>query len=511
MLNRMRAMIALVLLLLIVSGCTLLPTTERSRTPPQGQGGPTPTPIPTPIVPTKPIYEVKQGEVIKIIQFSGRIAPVVEEELFFRSAGRVRTIYVERNDIVTTGQVLADLEIDDLERELASTRLELERAQQQQAEAQQNHNDQLSRANLRLTMANANLSDAARDQVFALARAKINLSVKELQLERQRNRDLSPRRLLAEADLQDAEITLRRAQSEYDEVAFSDSVGASSQAAALQRATIEFARAQANYELAIQDLSNQGVDLQLVEQDVAMSQLELEKLETSGPNLDLEQAVTLAQLEVDILNRGIDPIFANNVQRAKLNVEKLEAAIADAQIVAPFEGEIVTLSLTAGRDVTKYKPVVIVADFAELEVSANPLDSQLRDMTEEMPVTISLSNQPGQFYPGIIRRLPYPYGGGGRSQGVENEDTSTRISLEASPRDLGLDDGDLVRIEAVLERKADVLWLPPQAVRTFDGRRFVVIQDGDAQRRVDVKVGIESEDRVEIEDGVTLGQVIVGP
>lgn len=511
MLKRTGTFLVLVLLLMIAAGCTLLPTTERERTPPQGQGGPTPTPIPTPIVPTKPIYEVKQGEVVNIIQFSGRIAPVIEEELFFRAAGRVRNVYVERNDIVQPGQVLADLEIDNLERDLVSNQLDLERAQQQLAEAEQTHQDQLSRATLRLIKAEAELANAARDQVFDLARSTISMQLKELQLTKARNRDLSPRRIVAEANLQEAEIALRRAQSEYDKIAFSDSVGASSQAANLQRATLDYAKAQAEYDLAVQDINNQGVDMQLMEQELAMSRLDLEKLETSGPDLDLEQAVTLAQLEVDILERGIDPIYANNVERALLNVQKIEAAIAESQIVAPFEGEVVTISLTPGRDVTKYKPVIIVANFDELEISANPLDSQLREMTEGMEVTISLSNQPGQLYGGSIRQLPYPYGGGGRSEGLENEDTSTRISLEQEIDELGLSDGDLVRIEAVLERKADVLWLPPQAVRTFDGRRFVVVQDGEAQRRVDVKVGIESEDRIEIEEGLSLGQVIVGP
>jgi multidrug efflux pump subunit AcrA (membrane-fusion protein) len=70
--------------------------------------------------------------------------------------------------------------------------------------------------------------------------------------------------------------------------------------------------------------------------------------------------------------------------------------------------------------------------------------------------------------------------------------------------------GDLQRVTVVLERKDNVLWLPPQAIRTFEGRKFVVVQEGDAQLRVDVKVGIESEDRVEIEEGLTDGQIVVG-
>ena len=70
--------------------------------------------------------------------------------------------------------------------------------------------------------------------------------------------------------------------------------------------------------------------------------------------------------------------------------------------------------------------------------------------------------------------------------------------------------GDLVRVQAELERKDDVLWLPPQALRIFDGRRFAVVQDGDVQRRVDVKVGIQTADRVEIEEGLEEGQTVVG-
>ena len=50
-----------------------------------------------------------------------------------------------------------------------------------------------------------------------------------------------------------------------------------------------------------------------------------------------------------------------------------------------------------------------------------------------------------------------------------------------------------------------------KAVRNFQGRNFVVIQGGDTQRRVDVQLGIQSDNRVEILEGVTEGDVVVGP
>ena len=70
--------------------------------------------------------------------------------------------------------------------------------------------------------------------------------------------------------------------------------------------------------------------------------------------------------------------------------------------------------------------------------------------------------------------------------------------------------GDLVKTIVTVTKKDDALWLPPQAIRTFEGRKFVVIKEGAGQRRVDVKTGIESQDRVEILDGLTAGQQVLG-
>jgi multidrug efflux pump subunit AcrA (membrane-fusion protein) len=68
----------------------------------------------------------------------------------------------------------------------------------------------------------------------------------------------------------------------------------------------------------------------------------------------------------------------------------------------------------------------------------------------------------------------------------------------------------VAKIRIVLESKQDALWLPPEAVRSFEGRRFVVVREGERERRVTVTVGIETEDRAEITEGVEEGDVIVG-
>jgi multidrug efflux pump subunit AcrA (membrane-fusion protein) len=125
-----------------------------------------------------------------------------------------------------------------------------------------------------------------------------------------------------------------------------------------------------------------------------------------------------------------------------------------------------------------------------------------------MPVTAEFVSNPGEPIEGFIRRLPYLAGG---SADVEDDDQTTRITLDVSLDELGAEVGDLMRITLIIEQKEDVLWLPPQAIRTFEGRRFVVVQEEDYQQRVDVKLGIEGEDRIEILEGLEEGQIVVSP
>jgi multidrug efflux pump subunit AcrA (membrane-fusion protein) len=89
-----------------------------------------------------------------------------------------------------------------------------------------------------------------------------------------------------------------------------------------------------------------------------------------------------------------------------------------------------------------------------------------------------------------------------------DDDKAVHVALKDKNVELEL--GELATVMITLEQKNDALWLPLAAIRTFQGRDFVVIQDGSSQRRVDVKLGIKGEDRVEVLDGVQEGQVVVG-
>ena len=221
--------------------------------------------------------------------------------------------------------------------------------------------------------------------------------------------------------------------------------------------------------------------------------------------------VERAQLELANVSTAVDPLLVNNVAQAELALERINKRVADSQIIAPFDGMILSLSLSVGRGVEEFRPVVVLADPDDLEVSADLISNQLSDLVEEMPVSVLLLGRPGDPVTGFIRKLPYPYGSGGSGTTVEELDKSTRIALHTPAAEADMRLGDLVRVSAELERKESVLWLPPQAIRVFDGRRFVVKSMDGRDQRVDVKIGIETIDRVEIVEGLELNDVVIGP
>lgn len=484
---------ALVLTVVMLSSCTTGGTGTTSS-------GPTPTPIPPPAVIEKPTYTVKRGEVVKSISFTGRVSPVVEETLYFRTSGYVKRVYVERNDVVEAGTVLAELENDDLLKQLAQAQIELETSQLDLAKAQANQQYTVDEANISLNIMRLQLAKLQQ----SLTSAETAVKLAEAALKDAQDGPDAIELEIARRQLGQAKNDLWAAQMRRDSACGqSEGVDCDSAQADVQRAEdavrikeLELQQLQegpkgtallalqADYESAVESRDALKLDIQIQQQDIALKEMEMAKIAAE-----------------------VDPQLTMAVERNQLAVERLQAQVADTQVISPIAGKVTSVSAYEGRQVEAYKEVFVVSDESEFEITAEPLSTQLQQLQEGMEATVVLSAYPGKEIPAKITQLPYPYGGGG-GKTLEEADKMTHLSFE--PGDLALNAGDLVKVNVVIERKDDALWLPPAAIRTFSGRTFVVVQSGDTQQRVDVTIGIESTDRVEIKEGLEEGQIVVG-
>lgn len=430
-------------------------------------GGPsqeeaTPTPIPTAIVPSKPTYTVQRGHIAEQVKFTGRIAPVEEEQLYFKTDGRVAEVSVKQGDQVEQADLLAELEISDLLNQLAQAKVSLETAQLRLKTAQESTEEQRTRL-------------------------EIELQIARLRLAQAQAQDPEPGLDIAAANRDKAAAIVRQAQTAYDIRAGQPGVGGSSQALNLEQATLNYEIAKAQYEQSLQAKEAHEYNVQILEQNVRLAELNMEKA-----------------------GGEVDSVLTQDVAKAQLVVDRLEAQVADARLVAPFDGEVTMVGAYAGRTVTAYRPVISVAAPGALEISADLTSDTMSKLSVGQMCSITIVNYPAKEFHGTIRRLPYPYGTGGSvTASAVEEDRSTRVSIDDA--DVTLEKGALVRVTATLQEKDDVLWLPPEAIRTFQGKDFVLVLEGEGQQRVPVKLGIKGEDRVEILSGLEEGQMVVGP
>jgi len=445
-------------------------------------------PLPTPVAVEKPTYTVQRGTVIKTLEFTGRVSPVTEQELFFKTAGYVRAVYVARGDDVQAGDLLAELEIGDLE-------------------------NQLAQAQVALQTAETNLTQAQQEIADALAEAEIALEKSKIRLEQAQVQDVNSAVTIARIGLEQATATLADAQKAYDQAWDS----ARDWELYMTEPTFPYPGAPVATGPPLSEQLKSERDF--TERNLATSQSSLEISQAgynqaisakNAHNYDVQtyqQDLALAELQVEQLERRVDPLLELNVEKARLDIQRLEDQMEEAQLVASFDGQVLSLNVKAGSYAEAFKVALILGDPADLEITADLGADDLSAMSVGQPATIRLRSRPESDLNGYVRQLPYPYSGG--SAGADDDDTVTRIALDDSTVELEL--GELATVVIVLEQKDDVLWLPPAALRTYQGRDFVVIQDGDVQRMVDVRMGIKSEERVEILEGVEEGQIVVGP
>ena len=210
----------------------------------------------------------------------------------------------------------------------------------------------------------------------------------------------------------------------------------------------------------------------------------------------------LAQVAIDELTEGVDPQLRFDVTRAQKRVDEIRETIAKAELRAPMSGRVIFFSPDPGESMIAFEPIAIVADISLLEIIDEMNPDDLAELTEGMPVTIQRAAIPGEVYVGTIASLPAPYGLG--------TDDFVHVEFETQPPE-EFKVGDRMSYTVTIEERRDVLWLPSSAIRQFSGRDFIVVQHEGIGQRVDVRLGLEGEGRVEILEGVEENQTVIGP
>jgi len=506
---------------------------------------PTPTPLPPDPALERPTYTVKRDSIDQVLTVNGRVTPVDLTRLSFKRDGRVNTVGFARGDTVKQGDLLAELQqeeqLDELREAqdgLVQARRDLENAQKEQAKkidqaqlALDNANEDLARVlpggeddpirNAQQELADAQREAKAAGDSGSEAKTEAEYSVlkagealQDSQKAREKafwNNDWAhkygtdPTNPYSIDPTTGKKIPNRLTDEEVD--AFADALIDADRALREAERAVEQAKRAAG-----QAHEDEIVKNDQASQKIQELQRKLDSMISGKGNKDLIEAqrkVKDAELALEEAQAGSYNTQQKAVEDAQRRLDKAQKKVEDGRIIASQNGELLAISISEGDNVTAFDPLIEIADPSQLEVASELGAEQMRRLAEGQPAEINTLSRPDVIMPAIIRQMPAPYGSGG-SGAVQEQDRTTRfkiLDLKGQEVEAGV---TIVKIRIVLEHKDDVLWLPPEAVRSFEGRRFVVVRDGDRERRVTVKTGIETEDRTEILEGLKEGDVIVG-
>ena len=233
----------------------------------------------------RPTVKVVRGSIIDAVRVLGRVVAENEESLFFKQNGRLKGIYVQYNQAVVKGTLLADLETGNLETAI--------------------QNSELSLQDLERTLTKARTQAASGEADVTIAKLAVEQAERDIE---------KAREALAEAQGGPTSSEYAQAQTAYTKAA-ADLAAAEN---ALLLAQEDFAKAQ-------QDISayHEGAPVDLkIEREIALS--------------NAEQAFNAAQARVSRLQSGGADTSVLNAE-AQLNVARRAVELEREKLIGEIQ------------------------------------------------------------------------------------------------------------------------------------------------------------------------------
>lgn len=438
------------------------------------------TQVRAPGIQTEPVtatVQIRPAEsVIGRVSAAGHIALSSRRYVVLEGNGVVTRVNYNVGDTVAAGDVLVALDTTDLERALRRAELNVEASKNSLAQLSEEPDaNEVARAEAELLAAQENLKtvqagptlreiDAARASLAsAWARYK-ELTAPMSEAEKTK----------LEAQLRTAEITRREAQREYDKVSWQNDSGMSAQAAELQRATIEYERIKAEYEISAAG-SNQS-DIQSALASAQEAQKQLDDLLAKPTAADLASAaaqVASAQAALDGLKKSASALALQATQiqleQALVDLEEAHANLQKAQVVAPSDGVIIQLDVQVGQRLGSGEVVAVLANTQQLELPVQVAEVDIDEIRIGQPAEITMDALLGRTFQGEVARIA-PVSSD--TSGVVNYQVTIRLTDE----ELGGVRPDMTAVAEFVDTEATTGWLvPTSALHQENGESVVAL------------------------------------
>ncbi len=233
------------------------------------------------------------------------------------------------------------------------------------------------------------------------------------------------------------------------------------------------------------------------------------RYEIAKDNLDQGvpgQSEDVLELNVDIAKSAWEAAKLS-LESLKLQLESAELNLEKAEIVAPFDGVIVDINITEGKELstaTLATPAISLVDTSEIQMRGSIDEIDIATVKVGQPASITLDALPDDEVNGEVAFISLV---GTTLVGVVSYDTTITVENPTA----ALRDGMTATAEVIIERRDDVLFIPNRALRgTWQNPKVLVFVDGQQEER-EVTLGLTNGTNTEILSGLEEGEKVVLP
>jgi multidrug efflux pump subunit AcrA (membrane-fusion protein) len=232
----------------------------------------------------------------------------------------------------------------------------------------------------------------------------------------------------------------------------------------------------------------------------------------TGMKLVSGDSVRKGQIVARVINREIEAAEAGLAVAKKIDPQDspgLSASVgrynhsAGIPVVAPESGIVSQPPVTTGQMVADLDTIVDLIDPANLYVDTSVPVSQLSLVKPGMTATVTTPFRPGVAFPARIAAIMPSFDATSATSSVRTDFTGTeRLAVAGAPVE--------VRVETA--SVPDAIVVPVAALFQDQGidryHVFVIGPDGKAHRK-DIKVGLRDRDRIQVTEGIKVGDLVV--
>jgi RND family efflux transporter MFP subunit len=266
---------------------------------------------------------------------------------------------------------------------------------------------------------------------------------------------------------------------------------------------IEMARHDAHKaQIAIQALRGEVAALKSLRANNEVSAVQFQKTDSLLQAAEAESASVAAKLK--LLQAGTRP---EEIAETEARLEAAQAELTTAKlnvelcnVTSPLDGTITQLAARQGMYVDRTAALAMIVDLSQLFMQIRVPSAYLANVHVGAKVDVQVTSLPEKTYQGTIARI------GGQADTATGDVDALAV---VSNQDGLLRPGLACRGRLWLPELANVLAVPVAAVADHAGTSVVtVVRDGKAHE-IEVKLGLKTEDHVQIVRGFSAGEWVV--